>query len=272
MVPLPRVACVAESCAARLGVCSALGQDHCAESEDVPTLSDMTEAQFKQLQLKMNKIVQEGIEKLPRPVGARSAEFRHLPLVDLSKKAQQLLEREISDLESASSEHLVVTVPRDRIRSIRSPALEALFPDHDFVYISYDITRRPGSTTNVAEAPYLFQTLAIDARAGTTARFSTSCNTGAFGSFLASQKVTMKTEDDAEKVNKAFCALRNKRWMFGKHLREGNDHWKLDWNTYQHTTASGKYATSESFFEIKTDKKGTVISGRRRSIRIPDAD
>lgn len=250
-----------------LGACSAFGQDRSAESEDVPNLSTMTKAQFEQLQLRLNRL-----ENLPKPVGARSAEFRHVPLIDLSKKAQQLLDREISRIESSSCEHTIVTVPRDRLRSISSPALEALFPDHDFVYISYDMTQRPGSTANAVWASYLSETLAINAQAGTTARFSTSSNSGAFGSFLAAQKVTLKTEDDAEKVNKAFCALRNNRWIFGKHLREGNGHWKLDWRTYRQTTASGKYSTSESFYEIKTNEKGTVISGRRRSIRIPDTD
>lgn len=255
-----------------LGACSALGQDQSAKTEDLPTLGNMTTAQFKQLQLKANKLVKDGIENLPKPVGATSAEFRHVPLVDLSKKARQLLDREISRIESASSEHIVSTVPRDRIRSIRSPALEALFPDHDFVYISYDMTRRTGSTANVAEAQYLFLTLAIDARAGTTARFSSSGYSGAFGSFLAAQKVTLKTQADAARVCKAAHAVRNDRWFSGKHLREGNDRWKLNWHTYRQGIAVEKYTTSESFYEINTDEDGTVLNGRWRSIRIPDTE
>ena len=247
-----------------LGASSALGQDQSARSSDLPKLSNQTKTPFENLQ--------ELIETFPLPDGAIRVQYRHLPLVNLNKKAQQLLEREISDIESISNEHIVVSVPRDRIRSIRSPALEALFPTHDFVFIPHDRTKRPGSTANVALPAFLFQTLAIDARAGTAASFSSIGEAEDFCSFLAAQKVTLKTEDDAARVYQALCAVLNRRRFSGKHLREGDGHWKLDWHTYRQTTASKKYATNECYYEITTDEKGTVLSGRLRIIRIPDAD
>jgi hypothetical protein len=255
-----------------LDVCSALGQDQCAGNPDLPNSGNITKAQLELPQPKSNKVVQEGIENNPAPALARRVHYRHLPLIDLSKKAQQLLEREISDIESTSSEHIVVSVPRDWTRSIRSPPLEALFPNYDFIYIPYHMTQRPGSTSHVSLPGLLFRCLAIDASAGTVARFYAGGDHAEFGSFLAAQKVTLKTEDDAVRVFQALCAVRNRPLFSGKHLRAENGHWKLNWQTHRQTIASGKHVTKVSYYEIRTDEKGTVISGRLRGEEIPDPD
>lgn len=194
------------------------------------------------------------------PHNATAKGEKNTPPNELPAAARVAISREIARLRSMSTKDVVVTAAAQGCKEVTGPSLRLLFPHHVFVRIPYDYNRAPGSNAGVARPAGLYETLAVNRDNGDPTRLTLG-NMDDFGSFLAAQHVTLKTDKDASLIWDALCEAHALKWHHGKHFERSKHIWRLDWEI-KPGIANEKL---EYFYEVVTGDDGIVLTGQLKS-------
>ena len=145
--------------------------------------------------------------------GCENDDFDYLSHMKLSETSKLSLAREIRALESpttGSTRYVVryVVMNRDKLRVIRTPAIEKVFPDHDFVRISFSLRYRPEDITPYDALPGMVTIVfALNKRNGNVTTLGLHASDDRFCSFLVKEGITIRTNEEALTAWKALCRI-----------------------------------------------------------------
>ena len=129
--------------------------------------------------------------------------------------------------------------------------MQKFFPMHRFYLLSYEDHAVPGKEREVAIAIGLYVTLGLGPE-GKLHWFHGSGNYEEFGLFLAAQKITIKSREDAIAVWRAYCEIHRRG------LKEARVEHPAETTWYLGCTDADKMTW---FYEVKTDAAGVVLTG-----------
>jgi hypothetical protein len=107
-------------------------------------------------------------------------------------------------------------------------SLKTLFPDHRFFATSWSEMHAPGKEKEVMGlAAGLETTLVCDAKGKLVKEVHHTGNYEAFGELLNSEKVVIRTADDAKLVWEAFCDIHQRHWKDQPAIKIDDRKWHL---------------------------------------------
>ena len=176
----------------------------------------------------------------------------------LSPDEKVLLVSEIKRIEDRSDERTELGIDTMSIYQVRHESLEQLFPRIGFVSIPRAILPRPDIRDDFATTEST-GIVGLDGRDTKVWRFHIAGNME-FGRLLHSHAILLRSQEDAELIWAAFCAVHGQRWHNGQHRQIDDRTWWLNWERSEDEVQG----MCDHYYEVMTDSEGRVLQGESK--------